>query len=153
MKVHDDKITSICMHPKNKMMFATSSMDKTVVIYETKTLKPLKTFRSTIPLNSCSISPLRKHIIYSGGTQARDVTTSFHTGHTFDIEFGNMVFEEKIGSVKGHFGTVHAVQFSPDGKSFVSGGEDGMIRINPLTDKEYWAIQDEPTQKKDKKKI
>jgi len=50
-----------------------------------------------------------------------------------------MVYEEEIGTVKGHFGPIHALAFSPDGKSYVSGGEDGFIKIHQF-DKEYFDL-------------
>lgn len=34
--------------------------------------------------------------------------------------------------MKGHFGPVNYVVYSPDGKSYVSGGEEGFIRLNHM---------------------
>ena len=39
--------------------------------------------------------------------------------------------------MKGHFGTMNSVQFNPDGKSFITGGEDGYVRLN-FFDQDYF---------------
>lgn len=44
--------------------------------------------------------------------------------------FAPQIYEEEIGGIRGHFGPVNALAISPDGRSFVSGGEDGYVRVN-----------------------
>ena len=44
---------------------------------------------------------------------------------------------EELGRVKGHFGPINTVSFSPDGKQYVSGGEDGFVRLHDL-DPDYF---------------
>ena len=48
-----------------------------------------------------------------------------------------MIYEEEFGRVKGHFGPVNTLAFHPDGRSFVSGSEDGYIRLHHF-DSEYF---------------
>jgi translation initiation factor 3 subunit I len=48
-----------------------------------------------------------------------------------------MVYEEEIGRVKGHFGPINTVCFSPDGSKYVSGGEDGFVRMHDF-DPDYF---------------
>jgi len=69
----------------------------------------------------------RYHIICGGGVEARDVTTSTEGG--FESVFFHMVSEEELCQVKGHFGPMNAIAISPDGKSYVTGGEDGLLRL------------------------
>lgn len=88
-------------------------------LYDTKTLKLLKTFASDRPLNSASISPNMNHIILGGGQEAMNVTTtSAKVGH-FEVDFHHLVYQTKLGSVKGHFGPVNTLAFMPDGKGYV----------------------------------
>ena len=75
--------------------------------------------------------------ILGGGQEAMNVTvTSAKVGH-FEVDFHHLVYEHKLGSVKGHFGPVNTLAFAPDGKSFVSGSEDGYVRLHHF-DKEYF---------------
>ena len=44
----------------------------------------------------------------------------------------------------GHFGPVNALTFSPDGKGFASGGEDGYVRLHHF-DQSYFEVDDDET--------
>jgi translation initiation factor 3 subunit I len=39
------------------------------------------------------------------------------------------MYEEEMGSISGHYGPVNCLTFFPDGRGFVSGGEEGMTRL------------------------
>ena len=49
-------------------------------------------------------------------------------------QFDEHRFNGELGSIPGHFGPVETLAFSPDGRSFVSGGLDGYVRINHFDD-------------------
>jgi translation initiation factor 3 subunit I len=112
---------------KDKMIFISASSDNTAKLFDTISFELLKTYRSGEPVNSAFISPLKNHIVLGGGTSSSLVTTTAARNAYFEARFFHMVYEEEIGTVKGHFGPIHALAFSPDGKSFVSGGEDGFV--------------------------
>lgn len=103
-------------------------------LFDPKTLKLLKTFKTEVPMNTGVISPLvfdkknpKYHAIMGGGVAARDAARDKMGG--FDIRLVNLVYEEAIGSIAGHFGPVNTLAFHKDGRGFVSGGEEGLIRI------------------------
>mgnify|MGYP005855898339 CR=1 FL=1 len=64
-----------------------------------------------------------------GGESADKVTLSGATSKNFTVRFYHAIYGEELGSVYGHFGPVNALTFSPNGRSFASGGEDGQVRI------------------------
>mmetsp|Transcript_35757 Transcript_35757/g.115935 ORF Transcript_35757/g.115935 Transcript_35757/m.115935 type:complete len:338 (+) Transcript_35757:48-1061(+) len=104
----------------------------------------VKSFETDRPLNDAAISPLynaekdpKYHILMGGGQDAKDVTTTAGSSGKFEAILWNMVFGEEIGSVKGHFGPMNTLAWRRDGKGFVTGGEDGYVRVHHW-DKDYF---------------
>jgi len=58
----------------------------------------------------------------------------------FELAFFNMIYENEIAYIKGHFGPVNSLDFHPSGKSVASGSEDGTIRIHEF-DQEYFTSE------------
>lgn len=50
----------------------------------------------------------------------------------------HLIFREEFGRVAGHFGPINTIAFAPDGRAYVSGGEDGYVRMH-FFDDEYFA--------------
>ena len=73
---------------------------------------------------------MKEFVILGGGQDARDVTTTSASEGKFEARFHHKIFEEEIGRVKGHFGPLNCVAVSPQGTSYVSGGEDGLVRLH-----------------------
>jgi len=96
----------------------------------------IKTFKTDRPLNAACVSPNKFHVLLGGGQSAESVTTTSSKQGKFESLFYHTIYEEQIGSVRGHFGPINALAFSPDGKTYVSGGEDGQLRVHHL-DKSY----------------
>lgn len=66
-------------------------------------------------------------------------TTSARAGK-FEVRIYHKIFEEELGRVKGHFGPINTVAFSPDGRGFTSGGEDGYVRLHHF-DPDYFDFE------------
>jgi len=123
---------------KNDLLFATASKDGTAKLYDASTYKHLKTYSTGRPINSVSISPIKEELIVGGGQAAETVTTSRVDNAQFRVRFFHLVFEEELASIQGHFGPVNILSYSPDGRSFASGGEDGYVRLHHF-DASYFA--------------
>jgi len=125
---------------KDHTMFITASSDFSAKLFDTRECKLLKTYQSDRPINDAAISPIMNHVIIGGGQEAMNVTvTSAKAGH-FEVDFFHLIYEEQLGSVKGHFGPVNTLAFNADGKSFASGAEDGYIRLHHF-DKDYFSLK------------
>lgn len=103
-------------------------------------------------------------VLLGGGQEASQVTTTAARVGKFEVRVYHKVLEEEIGRVKGHFGPINSVTFSPDGKgyvkkslffcvvcllmffafvlfcSFASGGEDGYVRLHHF-DPDYFSFE------------
>lgn len=55
------------------------------------------------------------------------MTTTASAAGKFEVRFYHLVFGTELGRVKGHFGPVNTCAFSPDGRGFASGAEDGYV--------------------------
>jgi len=78
------------------------------------------------------------HVLLGGGQKAHGVTQRVDAGG-FEARIYDMIFEEELGSIKGHFGPINTIAYSPDGKSFTSGSEDGYLRVHHL-DESYFSL-------------
>jgi len=131
VQAHEKAIHSMAFS-KDYTHFCTASLDHTAKLFDTETMKCLKTYKSNAPINAVAISPLKNHIILGGGQDAGSVTTTDSRMGKFETKFFNKCYEDELGSVKGHFGPINCVDFSYDGMSFATGSEDGYARIHHL---------------------
>jgi translation initiation factor 3 subunit I len=115
---------------KYRSMFVAASKDGNAKLFDASTFQPLKTYHVGRPINCVSISPIRDEVILGGGQSADTVTTTRVDSSQFRIRFFHSIFEEELGTLPGHFGPVNALSYSPDGKGFASGGEDGYVRLH-----------------------
>jgi len=135
-EAHHTAVTSLQFSHNHELMVS-SSKDANVKLWRTDNYGLVKTYEADRPLNDAAISPLysntdtpRYHILTGGGQEARDVTTTAAQKGKFETLIFHMVFEEELGAIKGHFGPVNTLAVFPNGLGFVTGGEDGNVRIN-----------------------
>ncbi|KAL3641507.1 Eukaryotic translation initiation factor 3 subunit I [Castilleja foliolosa] len=135
---HKKPITSL-VKSADGSHFLTGSLDKSAKLWDTRTLKLIKTYGTERPVNAVAMSPLLDHVVLGGGQDASSVTTTDHRAGKFEAKFYDKILTEEIGGVKGHFGPINALAFNPDGRSFASGGEDGYVRLHHF-DPDYFNI-------------
>jgi len=137
--VNKHEIFTITTSPDFTMLF-TASRDGTAKLLHPDTFDEIRSYEFKFPCRNVCVSPLYQaeenqkfHILLCGGQDAKDVTTTKAQKGGFEMQLYNIIYNEQLASVKGHFGTVHTVAFHPDGQSFVSGSEDGYVHYHRFT--------------------
>lgn len=141
---HRGPVTSINF-TEDRMLMISCGKDQTAKLWAMDEYECIQTYETDRPLNDAVISPLYKaeenpkyHILMGGGQDAKDVTTTASSSGKFETLLWHMVFCEEIGSIKGGFGPINTMAWRRDGKGFVTGGEDGYVRVHML-DKDYFS--------------
>ena len=120
-------------------MLITCSRDGTAKLLNPRTLEVVREYIFSKPCRNASICPLydsadnqKFHVLLAGGQDARDVTTTKATEGGFEIRLMNIIHNQSLAEILGHFGTVHTLAWSPDGINFVSGSEDGYVHFHKM---------------------
>lgn len=71
-----------------------------------------------------------------------DVTQTAASMGKFEAILFDMIYEEEFAQFRGHFGPINTLAYSPDGRTIVTGSEDGFVRIQEM-DQEYFDYQNE----------
>ena len=140
-EAHTEQIQDM-QYNAEKTLLLTASRDFTSKLFDAFTYECLMTFNTDRPINGAAISPIKLHVITGGGQDAMSVTTTAGQSGKFEARFFHMVYGDLLGLVKGHFGPINTLAIHPDGLSYVSGGEDGYIRLHHF-DQEYLSLSDE----------
>ncbi|KAK1936276.1 translation initiation factor 3 subunit 2 [Babesia divergens] len=142
IEAHKQAVTCISFDRYGLFMLSCSS-DGTAKLWETSKWTNMKNYKTDRPLNACDISPCfnvetldKAHILLGGGQSADEVTTTAASEGKFQALLHHLIHETEIGSIKGHFGPINTLTFLADGYGYVSGGEDGNVRIYHF-DKDY----------------
>ncbi|CDW80688.1 eukaryotic translation initiation factor 3 subunit i-like [Stylonychia lemnae] len=134
--VHNSEIFSFNVTYDHTMLI-TCSKDGTAKLLHPRSLEVVRLFNFVKPCRAACISPLfdsqenqKFHVLLAGGQDARDVTTSKASEGGFEIKLMNIIYNQSLAEILGHFGTVHTLAISPDGINFVSGSEDGYVHFH-----------------------
>ena len=135
---HRQEVFSMEITPDFTMMY-TCSRDGTCKLLHPETFDEIRCIKFDFPCRSSSMSPLyaaeenqKFHLLVCGGQDAKDVTTTGAGSGGFEIKLYNVIYNESLANIKGHFGTVHSVAFHPDGMSFATGSEDGYVHYHRM---------------------
>ena len=136
--VNKNEIFSITWTRDFTMLF-TCSRDGSCKLLHPATFDEIRSFNFKFPCRNAAINPLYEepdnqkfHLLLCGGQDAKDVTTSGASAGGFEMNLFNIIYNEKLASIKGHFGTVHSIEFHPDGMSFASASEDGYVHYHRM---------------------
>jgi len=135
-QVHKKQIKDVQFN-REKTLLISASVDMNAVVSDASTMKEVKRFETDRPVNAAAFSPIKEHVFMGGGQDAQSVTTTSGKSGKFETRMFHLVYQEEFGRVKGHFGPINTLAICPDGRSFVSGGEDGYCRLHHL-DQEYF---------------
>ncbi|KAI3426446.1 hypothetical protein D9Q98_008813 [Chlorella vulgaris] len=127
--LHKKQISDIQMSADGTH-FITASIDSTAKLVDTQTFEVLKEYKSAAPINSAALSPIFDHVLIGGGQDAAAVTMTAAKAGYFEARFFHKVFCEEFANARGHFSPINSVAFSPDGTSFVTGAEEGNVRLH-----------------------
>eukprot|EP00440_Ansanella_granifera_P031621 gb/GFBE01034324.1/.p1 GENE.gb/GFBE01034324.1/~~gb/GFBE01034324.1/.p1 ORF type:complete len:339 (+),score=118.73 gb/GFBE01034324.1/:1-1017(+) len=144
IQAHQAPVTGINFS-EDRLLMITASKDMTAKLWAMDEFECVKEYKADRPLNDAAISPLycaekdaKLHVLLGGGQDAKDVTTTSNASGKFEALLWHMVYEEEIGTVKGHFGPMNTLAWFRDGKGFVTGGEDGYVRVHHF-DRDYFS--------------
>lgn len=145
-QAHQQAVTSLSFNEDRTLMI-TSSKDQTAKLWAMDEIECIKTYKTDRPLNDVAISPLfnseengKFHILMGGGQDAKDVTTTGSSSGKFESLLWHLIYEEEIGTCKGHFGPMNTLAWFRQGDGFVTGGEDGYVRVHHF-DNDYFSAK------------
>jgi len=148
IQAHNSPVTSLNFS-EDRMLMVTSSKDNFAKLWAMDEYELIKSYKTDRPLNDVAISPCynkekqedrKPHLLMGGGQDAKDVTTTGSSSGKFEACLWHMIYEEEIGTVKGHFGPMNSIAWFRDGRGFVTGGEDGYVRVH-FFDSDYFTSE------------
>jgi translation initiation factor 3 subunit I len=146
-------------------VFVTAGEDMRVKLWNPLTWTEIATFVSDRNINDAGVHPfyrggklnasripkskqegevefIKQHLIAGGGQKASEVKTTGAQEGRFEALVFHFVQGEELGRVRGHFGPINSIAWHPSGTGYVSGGEDGYVRLHKFDESyftdSYW---------------
>lgn len=143
--VHNDVDVKRLCWDTDYTMLASCGNDNTARLLDARDCKVVQTYKNDFPVNDVALVPsdVMNHVIIGGGIDAQSVTNVGGARNKFEIRFMHKIFGEELGATAGHFGPVNALAAEPNGRGFVSGGEDGFVRLHHF-DPDYYSAPGRP---------
>ena len=97
----------------------------------------VSTFEAGYPLQCIGFAPFQDYYAGGGGQEKSLMTQTQRDMTMLMTTFVSAIDGNEFVRIPGHFGTVNTIVFGADGKSLITGSDDGCIRINPLEGKVF----------------
>lgn len=125
---HEDKKIYSLAFSKNFSILATAAENGSKII-NPETMEEMRFFKQDLPMNAVSVSPLfcsdvkpKFHTVMGGGVPA--IYAAMTGGNSgFEAHVCNVMHQNEVGKISGHYGPINSIEFFKDGRGFVSGGE------------------------------
>ncbi|KAG2234375.1 WD40-repeat-containing domain protein [Thamnidium elegans] len=120
--IHDfawgaDSYQTVKFNQVQTNIFASCGTDRTVVLYDLRTSKPLSKLVMSLKTNAIAWNPMEAYIFTTGSED--------HNAYTFDMR--NMKSAKNV--LKDHVSAIMDVDYSPTGQEIVTGSYDRTIRL------------------------
>jgi len=143
--VHNDRDVKRLCWDTDYTMIASAGIDNRACLLDARDCKIVQTYKNDFPVNDVAVIPhdVMNQVIIGGGLDAQSITNVGSARNKFDMRFMHKIFGEELGSTAGHFGPVHSLAAEPNGRGFLSGGEDGTVRLHHF-DPDYYSGPGKP---------
>ncbi|HEY1039143.1 MAG TPA: caspase family protein [Bacteroidia bacterium] len=121
---------------KDKKQVVTGGFDKTIRVWDIETGEQVREILGQIGTGSygmiycMALSPDNKYLAAGGWFGKNDASTDLSDIRVFDFETGKLTYV-----LKGHTNVIHALEFTPDGKSLLSSSAEGELWLWNLASK------------------